>query len=64
VERLQDAAGLGATFVVYRHLAEAYTALGEADLSLRARSVYDRIARENLRRLSEAAGRAGSPSLS
>lgn len=50
VDRLQAAAGLGASFDVYRQLAEAYEALGETDLSLRARGVYDRIVRENLRR--------------
>ena len=50
VDRLQAAAGLGAPFVVYQHLAEAYAALGDQELSLRARAVYDRIVRENLRK--------------
>jgi len=49
VERLQTAAGLGAYGEVYRHLADAYAALGQADQSARARDVYTRIRRERLR---------------
>jgi tetratricopeptide (TPR) repeat protein len=49
VERLQTAAGLGAYGEVYRHLADAYAALGQTEQSARARDVYARIRRENLR---------------
>jgi predicted Zn-dependent protease len=49
VGALQTAAGLGATGVVYRHLADAYAAAGDNAQSQRAREVYSRIRRERLR---------------
>jgi len=49
VDRLQAAAGLGAFGDVYRHLADAYAALGQAGQSTRARNVYIQIRRERLR---------------
>jgi tetratricopeptide (TPR) repeat protein len=49
VDRVQAAAGLGADGDVYRHLADAYAQIGDADLSARAREVYQRIRRERLR---------------
>lgn len=49
VDRLQEAAGLGAGGDVYRHLAEAYAALGQTDQSAGARAVYLRIRRDSLR---------------
>jgi tetratricopeptide (TPR) repeat protein len=50
VERLQAAAGMGASDEVYRHLGDAYDNLGETDQSLRARGVYARVLRDRLRR--------------
>jgi superkiller protein 3 len=49
VDRLQAAAGLGAFGDVYRHLADAYALIGQADMSARAREVYIGIRRERLR---------------
>jgi hypothetical protein len=49
VDRLQAAAGLGAFGDVYRHLADAYAALGQVDQSARARNVYIQIRRDRLR---------------
>jgi len=49
VDRLQAAAGLGAFGDVYRHLADAYAALGQVGQSTRARSVYVQMRRERLR---------------
>lgn len=49
VDRLQTAAGLGAFGDVYRHLADAYALIGQADMSARAREVYRGIRREQLR---------------
>lgn len=49
VEELQTAAGLGAASVVYRHLADAYEALGDTAQSQRARAVYANVRRERLR---------------
>jgi tetratricopeptide (TPR) repeat protein len=49
VERLQAAAGLGAPSEVYRHLADAYAALGQQAESQRARDAYARIRRDELR---------------
>ena len=50
VERLQTAAGLGASTEVYRHLGDAYAGLGQTELSLRARGVYAGAVRDRLRR--------------
>lgn len=49
VDALQAAIGLGAYGDVYRHLADAYAALGQTDQSSRAREVYLRIRRDRLR---------------
>jgi tetratricopeptide (TPR) repeat protein len=49
VDELQAAAGLGAFGVVYRHLADAYAALGQNAQSTQAREVYLRIRRDRLR---------------
>jgi tetratricopeptide (TPR) repeat protein len=49
VEQLQRAAGLGASGAVYRHLADAYAALGDAAQSQRARDVLSNLRRERLR---------------
>ncbi len=50
VDRLQAAAGMGASGEVYRHLADAYDGLGQTEQSLRARGVYAGILRDRLRR--------------
>jgi predicted Zn-dependent protease len=49
VDELQAAAGLGAFGDVYRHLADAYAALGQTDQSARARALYLQIRRDRLR---------------
>jgi superkiller protein 3 len=49
VDSLQAALGLGASGDVYRYLADAYALAGEAGQSTRAREVYSRIRREQLR---------------
>jgi tetratricopeptide (TPR) repeat protein len=49
VEELQTAAGLGGYGELYRHMADAYAALGQTEQSARAREVYARIRRDSLR---------------
>ncbi len=50
IEALTTAASLNAPAIVYRHLAETYAALGQADDSRRAQDTYARLKQEALRR--------------
>ena len=50
MDRLQTAAGLGASSEVYRHLGDAYDGLGQTEQTLRARGVYTGVVRDRLRR--------------
>jgi tetratricopeptide (TPR) repeat protein len=49
VDRLQAAAAVGAFGDVYRHMADAYAALGQTDQSTKARNVYIQFRRDRLR---------------
>jgi hypothetical protein len=50
IEQLTRAAELGAEYDVYRHLADAYAAAGQADAGQKAQTTYEQMKRQTLRR--------------